>query len=115
MKFQLNKRFLLLAGVCFVLCGCAGRAVTINSFPAADIVPTSGHPISAKACGFQLFWLIPININTRLEQAYSGLQQQAGNDKIADLSIEESWKYGFVGTIYCTRLEAVAYQKAAGQ
>lgn len=115
MKSQFNKMGLIVAAACLVLGGCAGRPITLNSFPAADIVPTSGRPISAKACGFQLLYFIPININTRLDQAYSGLQNQAGRDKIANLSIEESWTYGFVGTAYCTRLEAVAYQSSASQ
>ncbi|MBI5016792.1 MAG: hypothetical protein HZB55_15070 [Deltaproteobacteria bacterium] len=37
------------------------------------------------------------------------LMQRAGTDYVTDVKIEESWWYGFVGTEYCTRLEATAY------
>jgi hypothetical protein len=113
MKSKINKLCFLLAGTCLVLSGCAGNPVTLKSFSAKEIVQSSSRPISAEACGFQLLLFIPISINSRLETAYTDLLQKAGNDKIANLSIEESWKYAFVGTIYCTKLEAIAYQKSA--
>jgi hypothetical protein len=36
---------------------------------------------------------------------------QAGGDFISDVKVQESWTYGFIGTLYCTRLEAMAYPK----
>ena len=115
MKTKTNKLFLLFAGFILSLSGCAGTPVTLKSFPAKDIAQTSGRPISGEACGFQLLLLIPISINSRLERAFEELQRNAGNDNIANLSIEESWKYAFVGTVYCTRLDALAYQKTASK
>jgi hypothetical protein len=58
--------------------------------------------------------LIPINTNTRATRAYESLRRQAGEDVIADVKIQESWFYGFVGTGYCTALQATAYPRATG-
>lgn len=115
MKSKFKKTLLLLAGTFLSLCGCAGSPVTLKSFPAKDIVQTGSRPISAEACGFQLLLLIPISINSRLERAFKELQEKAGNDSMANLSIEEYWRYAFVGTTYCTRLDAIAYPKIAGK
>lgn len=112
MKTKHKIMCLLIACTFLTLIGCAGTPITLKSFPAKDIIQTSSRPISAQACGFQLLLFIPININSRLEQAYSALQEEAGNDKIANLRIEEYWRYAFVGTVYCTRLTAIAYKKA---
>lgn len=115
MKFEFKRMCLLLAVACLTLSGCAGSPVALKSFPANDIVQTSNRTISAEACGFQLLLLIPISINSRLERAFKELQEKAGHDQIANLSIEEYWRYAFVGTTYCTRLEAIAYQKTASK
>jgi hypothetical protein len=113
MRPKSNTLYLLLAVGCLLLTACAGTPVTLKSFPASEVNQASGRAISAEACGFQLLLLIPISINSRLERAYEELKEKAGYDNIANLSIEESWKYAFVGTVYCTRLEAIAYQKSA--
>lgn len=113
MKAKINTIALLIVATSLLLSGCTGTPITLKSFPATEIVQTSSRPISAEACGFQLFLFIPININSRLESAFQDLQQQAGNDKIANLSIEEYWRYAYIGTLYCTKLDAIAYQKAA--
>ena len=104
---------LLLAGSCQLLSGCTGTPVTLKSYSAKEISLANSRPISAEACGFQLLLFIPISTNTRLERAFSELQEKAGNDLIANLGINESWTYALVGTVYCTKLDAIAYQKAA--
>jgi len=111
MKTLSSKISLIIAGASLFLSGCAGTPVSLKSFPASDIIQTSSRPISAEACGFQLLLFIPISINSRLERAFYELQEKAGEYNMANLSIEESWIYAFVGTIYCTRLDAIAYQK----
>lgn len=111
MKTIFYKICLFFAGASLFLSGCAGSPVTLNSFPASDIILSSGRPISAEACGFQLLLFIPININSRLERAFNELQISASNHNIANLNIEESWTYAFIGTVYCTRLNAIAYQR----
>jgi hypothetical protein len=113
MKSKFKKISLLLAGACLLLSGCTGTPVTLKSFSAKEIVQENSRPISAEACGFQLLLFIPINTNSRLERAFTELQKKADNDHLADLSIEEYWRYAFVGTLYCTKLEAIAYQKTA--
>lgn len=115
MKYSFKKIYLFLAISIFSLSGCAGTPVTIQSFPAQDVVLEKGRPIKAEACGFQLLLLIPIMINSRLERALDELKQKAGSDNIANVSIEEYWRYAFVGTTYCTSLEAIAYPKAASK
>lgn len=115
MKSNTNKLFLLLTVTLLSLYGCAGAPITLKSFPANEIILTNSRPISAEACGFQLLLFIPISINSRLERAFEELKINAGNDNIANLSIEESWIYAFVGTVYCTRLDALAYKKIASK
>lgn len=115
MKLTVTKTLLFIVAVSMLMGGCAGNPVTLKSFPVKDVSLESARPISAEACGFQLLLLIPISINSRLERAYSELAEKAGRDSIANLSVEEYWRYAFVGTTYCTRLEAVAYKKTASQ
>ncbi len=72
---------------------------------------TRGRSLSASASGFQLLLFIPININDRQERAYQILRGQAGNEYITAVKIQESWTYAFVGTVYTTTLEAMAYPR----
>lgn len=109
MKSTRMNSILLVVMAILMLSGCAGTPVTINSVPAQQVDLKNGRSISADACGFQLLLLIPISINSRLENAYTDLLNKAGKDRIGNVSIEESWIYAFVGTVYCTRLEAMAY------
>jgi hypothetical protein len=71
------------------------------------------RPITAEACGFQLFLFIPIGINTRMQRAYEDLKAQAAGDFITKVEVEERWTYGFVGTQYCTALRAKAIRAAS--
>ena len=115
MRRALKTSLLLFAGASLLLSGCVGGPVTLKSFPATDVVVASGRPISADACGFQLLLLLPLGVNSRLERAFEELQEKAGNDQIANLTIEENWGYGFVGTVYCTKLQAKAYQRVSSK
>lgn len=115
MKSLYKKVCLLFAVVIFSLSGCAGTPVTIKSFPVQDVALEKGRPIKAEACGFQLLLVIPIMINGRLESAFNELKEKAGSDYIAQVSIEEYWRYAFIGTVYCTSLEAIAYTKAVSK
>lgn len=91
-----------------LLAGCAGAPVPLGTHitDAAPIGTTK--PITASACGFQLLLFIPIGVNDRLERAYGSLQAQAAGAIITDVEVKESWSYGFVGTSYCTTLQAKA-------
>ncbi len=88
---------------------CSGVPIKIDSIAKQPIDTTKGRAITAQACGFQLLLLIPIRINSRLERAYQSLRHKAEGGYIADVKVREKWRYGFVGTGYCTILEATAY------
>ena len=105
---KISRRIVLF--IMFVLIiGCAGTPVKIDSLPRQSIDTTKGRVITAQACGFQLLLWIPIMINERQARAYQNLLMAAGKEHIADVKIKESWTYAFVGTVYCTELEATAY------
>lgn len=102
----------LFAGL--LVSGCVGNPITFPDVGGEKIDSTRGRPIRASACGFQLLLFIPININERAERAYEGLRERAGQDVIADVQVQERWFYAFVGTGYCTVLQATAYPRVAG-
>lgn len=89
-----------------LLSACAGTPVALGNRTTASLPAGEVRSISAKACGFQLLLVIPININDRMERAYGLLQGQAGGDFITDVEVKESWTYALVGTSYCTTLQA---------
>lgn len=110
---KISKRIVLFIILVFLLIniGCSGVPVRIDSFPKQPVDTTKGkgRTITAKSCGFQLFLLIPIMVNGRQAKAYQELLMKAERDYITNIKIKESWVYGFVGTAYCTELEATAY------
>jgi len=99
----------------FFIAGCAGTPIRVGTvdqqLDKTNIDFTRGRSISASASGFQLLLFIPININTRHERAYQILLGQAGNDYMTNVKIQESWTYAFVGTVYTTTIEAMAYPR----
>lgn len=108
---KISKRiflFIMLA-LLIINIGCSGVPVKIDSVSRQSIDTTKGRVITAQACGFQLLLLIPIMINERQSRAYQELLMAAGREHITDVKIRESWTYAFVGTVYCTELEATAY------
>jgi hypothetical protein len=92
-----------------VTIGCSSVPIKIDSSPKRAIDTTKGRVIKADSCGFQLFLLIPIMVNGRQDRAYHDLLMYAGGDYVTDVKVKESWIYGFVGTAYCTELQAIAY------
>jgi len=89
--------------------GCIGTKVHFPDAPIEKLDLTRGRTITGSASGFQLLLLIPIGTNGRHAEAYAALKQQAGNDFITDIKIEESWTWAYVGTVYTTTLTATAY------
>lgn len=65
------------------------------------------YPAYAKECGFVLLFLIPIGINDRFAKAYAKISAQAKNGILSQLTLQESWYYGFIGTGYCTTMTAL--------
>lgn len=92
--------------------GCVGPQIKLSTEPPGNIDRAKGRDISARACGFQLFQLIPLNTNERHENAYDELRSKAGIDHIGAVSVTEEWYYGFIGSVYCTTFNAKAYPLA---
>lgn len=94
--------------------GCMGRPVRFNEanndIKKDNVDFSRGRKIEASASGLQLLLLIPIGINDRHDRAFGILRGQAGDSYITDIKVEESWTYAFVGTVYTTRIQAMAYQ-----
>jgi hypothetical protein len=106
------SRCLMVALCLAVLSACSSTPVKINEeVDQADIDMTKGRQIRALASGFQLFLVIPINVNSRQVRAWEQLKQYAGTDYISDVRITERWTYGYVGTAYTTIIEATAYPR----
>ena len=103
----LNKT--IVTAIIVSLCGCAGTKIHFPSVQPETLDLTKGRQITTASSGFQLLLLIPIGINGRQAKAYSKLQAAAGQDQIADVKIEESWTWALVGTVYKTKLTAMAY------
>ncbi len=95
----------------FAACaGCAGTPVTFKSLTDVKFDATKGRTVSGSACGFQLLFFIPIKINDRQVRAYAELLDVAGPGYyVTDIHVSERWRYGLVGTEYCTDLKATAY------
>lgn len=99
-----------------LLSACAGVPADLSGRTVSDraqVDLTKGRHISATSSGFQLFFLIPIGINSRHDVAYKSLLEEAGDGLISDITITEGWRYGFVGTVYTTTIEATVYPKVA--
>ena len=102
--------------VCTLLSACAGVPIDFKGHSVTDraqVDLSKGRKISAQATGFQLLLLIPIALNGRQAAAYEDLLAQAGDDVLSDITVTESWRYAFVGTMYTTTIEATAYPRAA--
>lgn len=112
MKRQLLSRVLLLLAVLLLLNGCMGKAVKFHAPVDQPYDAAKGRSVTGEACGFQLLLLIPININSRAQQAYGSLLEHAGADSVVtDIKVQEKWFYAFVGTVYCTELQGTAYPR----
>jgi hypothetical protein len=90
--------------------GCASEPVRIAA-PSGPLNFSQGRPVSGSACGFQLLYFIPIEVNSRASRAYSELQSFAGRDVLTDVRVTERWFYGLVGTGYCTEMTGTAYPR----
>ena len=101
-------RKLAAIGAAVLLTGCAGVPVRLGSRVDGAVPAGAERAIAAESCGFQLLLFIPIKINDRAERAYLQLENAAAGDFITDVQVQESWTYGLVGTLYCTRLQAKA-------
>jgi hypothetical protein len=67
-------------------------------FPSAPIGPNekSLGPTEATSTGIMLFGFIPINQNTRFENAMAEAVRKAGGTRLTDVTISEQWFWAFV-------------------
>ncbi len=67
-------------------------------FPAAPIGPNekSLGQMEATSTGIMLFGFIPINQNTRFENALREAAQKAGGTRLTDVTISEQWFWAVV-------------------
>ncbi|MDD2830464.1 MAG: hypothetical protein PHW18_12895 [Sulfuricurvum sp.] len=111
LKTFLNISAMVIFGIW--LSGCVGKPITFKSVDpkSYEDVKDKGRTITGKSSGFQLLWLIPAGINGRHESAYDELMEEAKGDYVTDITIQESWSYAFIGTVYTTTITATAYPK----
>ncbi len=94
------------------LIACTGEPMRIDHIPNSSSLDRSmGRKIVASASGFQLFYALPTNANSRHARALELLRDQAYNESIADVTIRESWSFAVIGMIYTTDIEATAYPR----
>jgi hypothetical protein len=100
---------LLLTGV---LLGCTGEWMRIDDIADTGSLDRSmGRKITATASGFQLFFALPTNASSRHARAFQALRDQAYNEAIADVTIQESWTFAVIGMVYTTTIDATTYPR----
>ncbi len=96
--------------------GCQGVPMDLSGVTPTDraqIDPYGGQQLTAEASGFQLVLFIPLGVNDRHKRALDDLRRQAGNRLLGQVTVTESWTYAFIGTVYTTRVQAMAYPRKA--
>lgn len=110
------NRALLAATTAALLAACQGVPIDLAPHTVTDrsqIDAHKGQRISAEASGFQALLLIPVGINDRHQRAFDQLKKVAGDRALADVTVTESWRWGFIGTVHTTRIDATAYPRKA--
>ncbi|MBU1054171.1 MAG: SHOCT domain-containing protein [Proteobacteria bacterium] len=95
-----------------VMFGCAGTPVHFSDAPIAKLDLSQRHKVRARAVGLLLFDFIPIGVNNRQAYAYELLKDEAGNNYLTNIAIQEVWRWVFIGHKYVTILTADAYPLA---
>ncbi len=96
----------IIASICS---GCAGTKVHFADAPLDKLDLSRGYKVTGRASGLHLFGLIPIGVNNRQVRAYEMLKEEAGDDYITNIRIQDSWKFVVIGEKYGTTLTATAY------
>jgi len=101
----------LFLGTLLLLTTAACQSTNLR-FPSAPIGPNekSLGPTEATSTGIMLFGFIPINQNTRFENAMAEAARKAGGTRLTDVTISERWFWAFVldGFIFKVQGTAVA-------
>ena len=96
----------VLASISF---GCVGTKVHFADAPVDKLDLARGYKVTGRASSLHLFGFIPVGLNNRQVNAYERLKEEAGNDYLTDIKIQDSWKFAFIGEKYGTTLTATAY------
>ena len=89
--------------------GCVGTTVHFADVPLERLDLSQGRKVTGKAAGFHLFDLIPIGVNDRQARAYEKLQEEAPDQFITRIKIQDSWKFLIIGHRYGTIMTGIAY------
>src|SRR5213594_2224249 len=85
--------------------GCASRATLVGPRPPSSV--TLGEERSAGACGFLLFGVLPLGVNSRTERAYAGALE-AGDQGLTDTELRYSWWLIPGGVLLCSVVRGTA-------
>jgi hypothetical protein len=99
----------LLLGLCLVLFTAACHSTPLK-FPAAPVGPNEKElgKTEATSTGIMLFGFIPINQNTRFEDAMREAAAKAGGTRLTDVTISERWFWAFVLDGFIFKVEGTA-------
>lgn len=99
----------LLLGICLLLFTAACVSTPLK-FPTAPIGPNEKAlgKTEATSTGIMLFGFIPINQNTRFEDAIKEAAAKAGGTRLTDVTISEQWFWAVVLNGFIFKVEGTA-------
>ena len=102
-------RLALLALCALVAAQCGSRDERLDQPVQFD--RTQSTRLEGRACGFNLFGIVPMNTVDRTARAYK--QMTAGYEAfyVTDVEMQESMSWWVIGTSLCTKLSAKAYRR----
>ncbi len=102
----------LLLGSLLLLTAVACQSTKVH-FPGEPIGANekSLGPTEATSTGIMLFGFIPINQNTRFENAMADAAQKAGGTRLTDVKISEHWFWAFILEGFIFKVEGTAVGK----
>lgn len=107
----MKARILLIVSI-FALEACTSGFVSLNVPDTKKEKPEGSKMelIEKQECGFQLFDFIPANTNEQLSKAMRSITFRATGTYVEDIAVDQTWYYGFVGTVLCTTVTARIYR-----
>ncbi|PWT75354.1 MAG: hypothetical protein C5B60_05420 [Chloroflexi bacterium] len=99
----------LLLGMCLLIVTTACVSTPLK-FPTAPIGPNEKAlgKSEATSTGIMLFAFIPINQNTRFENAMKEAAAKAGGTRLTDVTISEQWFWALILNGYIFKVEGTA-------
>ena len=97
-------------GLLLLVAGCSSQAALIGPRPPRDFQEVGW--VGERACGFLLFGVIPIRMNSRTARAYaeaSGAAERRMATALANTGIQyQWWLIPLAGELHCTVIEGTA-------